>query len=892
MSSQVLPHPSDPGYPVEWEGDVVLRDGSIGHVRPITPADADAIHRFHDAQSAESIYLRFVAPIKHLSDRDVHRFTHVDHTTRVALVVVVGDDIVGIGRFDTLDDPKVAEVAFNISDHYQGKGVGSVLLEHLAAIAQEQGVTRFVADVLPQNRKMMKVFTDAGYEVAHHFDDGVIAVEFTIEPTARSQAVQLAREHRSEAQSMSRLLAPSSVAVVGVSRRPDAIGSVVLDNILDAGFTGAVYVVHSEAQSVRGLPTHRTVAEVGEPVDMAVVAVPAERVLDVVDDCAAAGVKTLLVLSSGFAETGELGAARQAELLVRARRGGMRVVGPNSYGLLNNDPAVRLNATIARSQPVPGTLGVFSQSGGLGVGLLTGAARAGLGLSIFASAGNRVDVSGNDVMQYLIDDDSTTTVALYLESIGNARKFSRIARQLSLRKPVVAVKSPTAGAVPPGHRARASRIGPEAFDALLAQAGVIGTQSVRELIHISMLLDYQPLPQGEGIVVVGTSPGLNAITAQAAQQAGLRVVGEPMTLPTQASPRQMAEAFALPEADMLSITLTAPLTTSEEEIASAIAHISGTFDKPCVTSFVGTRDVSDVMRRAGRLLDPETGRRRVVPVYETPLDGVAALSAASRYARWRRSDHGERVRPCGLNRGVADRIVREALAADPQGGRLDTAAATELLAAYGIDVRPMVPVATAEEAIAAAASLGYPVVVRSLIESVRFRPGAGGESGEETTPDGVAEAFDSMSRRLAAFGDPQLVVQATVPSGIATIVSSTEDPLFGPVVSFGLAGPVGKLLGDTAHRIPPLTDVDVRALVSDLRVSPLLEGYRGSVPVDIAALEDVVARVAALADDIPEISHLVLDYVNARPEGVDVMGAQVDVAPAVARTDAGRRALT
>ena len=818
MSSQVLPHPSDPGYPVEWEGDVVLRDGSIGHVRPITPADADAIHRFHDAQSAESIYLRFFAPIKHLSDRDVHRFTHVDHTTRVALVVVVGDDIVGIGRFDTLDDPKVAEVAFNISDHYQGKGVGSVLLEHLAAIAQEQGVTRFVADVLPQNRKMMKVFTDA------------------------------------------------------------------------------VHVVHSEAQSVRGLPTHRTVAEIGEPVDMAVVAVPAERVLDVVDDCAAAGVKTLLVLSSGFAETGELGAARQAELLVRARRGGMRVVGPNSYGLLNNDPAVRLNATIARSQPVPGTLGVFSQSGGLGVGLLTGAARAGLGLSIFASAGNRVDVSGNDVMQYLIDDDSTTTVALYLESIGNARKFSRIARQLSLRKPVVAVKSPTAGAVPPGHRARASRIGPEAFDALLAQAGVIGTQSVRELIHISMLLDYQPLPQGEGIVVVGTSPGLNAITAQAAQQAGLRVIGEPVTLPTQASPRLMAEAFeaafALPEADMLSITLTAPLTTSEEEIASAIAHISGTFDKPCVTSFVGTRDVSDVMRRAGRLLDPETGRRRVVPVYETPLDGVAALSAASRYARWRRSDHGERVRPCGLNRRVADRIVRETLAADPQGGRLDTAAATELLAAYGIDVRPMVPVATAEEAIAAAASLGYPVVVRSLIESVRFRPGAGGESGEETTPDGVAEAFDSMSRRLAAFGDPQLVVQATVPSGIATIVSSTEDPLFGPVVSFGLAGPVGKLLGDTAHRIPPLTDVDVRALVSDLRVSPLLEGYRGSVPVDIAALEDVVARVAALADDIPEISHLVLDYVNARPDGVDVMGAQVDVAPAVARTDAGRRALT
>lgn len=896
MSSQVLPHPSDPGYPVEWEGDVVLRDGSIGHVRPITPEDADGIRRFHSAQSAESIYLRFFAPIKELSDRDVHRFTHVDHTTRVALVVVVGNDIVGIGRFDTLDDPKVAEVAFNISDAYQGKGVGSVLLEHLAAIAQEQGVMRFVADVLPQNRKMMKVFTDAGYEVAHHFDDGVIAVEFTIEPTARSQAVQLAREHRSEAQSMSRLLAPESVAVVGVSRRPDAIGSVVLDNILDAGYTGTVYVVHSEAENVRGLPTHRTVADIGEPVDMAVVAVPAERVLDVVDDCAAAGVKTLLVLSSGFAETGELGVARQSELLARARRGGMRVVGPNSYGLLNNDPAVRLNATIARSLPMPGTLGVFSQSGGLGVGLLMGATVAGLGVSVFASAGNRVDVSGNDVMQYLIDDDSTTTVALYLESIGNARKFSRIARQLSLRKPVVAVKSPTAGAVPPGHRARASRIGSQAYEALLAQAGVIATRTIRELFHVCMLMAYQPLPAGENIVVVGTSPGLNTITAEAARQAGLRVIGEPVTLPTQASPRQMAEAveaaFAHPEADMVTITLTAPLTTSEEEIARAIAHISGGFDKPCVTSFIGTRDVSDVMRRAGRLVDPATGERQIVPVYESPLEGIAALSAASRYARWRRSDHGERVRPAGLNRGVADRIVREALAQDPQGRRLTTAEAAELLAAYGIDVRPMTPVASASEAIEAAAALGYPVVVRSLIESVRFRPGAGGESGEETTPDGVAEAFDSMTRRLAAFGDPQLVVQSTVPSGIATIVSSTEDPLFGPVVSFGLAGPVGELLGDTAHRIPPLTDVDVRALVSDLRVSPLLQGYRGSVPVDTGALEDVVARVAALADDIPEISHLVLDYVNARPDGVDVMGAQVDVAPAEARTDAGRRALT
>ncbi len=895
MSSQAS-QPPTPAYPIEWEGDVVLRDGSIGHVRPITPGDADALRRFHDKQSPESIYLRFFAPIKHLSDRDVHRFTHVDHASRVALVVVVADDIIGVGRYDTLDDPKIAEIAFNISDHYQGKGVGSVLLEHLAAIAQEAGITRFVADVLPQNRKMMKVFTDAGYEVTHHFDDGVIAVEFTIEPTDRSQAVQLAREHRAEAQSMSRLLAPSSIAVVGVSRRPDAIGSVVYDNILDAGFTGRVFVVHDEAEQVRGLGTHRTVADIGEPVDMAVIAVPAERVLSVVDDCAAAGVRTLLVLSSGFAESGDLGAARQTELLARARRNGMRVVGPNSLGLVNNDPAVRLNATIARGLPEPGTMGIFSQSGGLGVGLLSGASRAGIGVSVFASAGNRVDVSGNDVMQYLIDDDSTKVVALYLESIGNPRKFSRIARQLSLRKPVVAVKSLTVGAVPPGHRARASRVGHQAFGALLQQAGVIETGNVRELTYVCQLLTHQPLPKGDGLTIVGTSPGLNTITAAAAREAGLRVVGEPVTLPTQSSPRQMAEAieaaFARVDSDMLCISLTAPLTTSEEEIARTIAHIAGGSGKTCITSFVGTRDVSQVMRRAGKLLDPSTGEREVVPVYETPLDGIAALSSAYRYMRWRHRDHGERVRPAGVNRGAADRLVQRVLASDPQGRRLTQEETTTLLAAYGIVVHPALPVTTARDAVAAADQLGYPVVVRSLIESVRSRPGSGGESGVETTPHEVEQAFVTMSRWLAAFGDPQLVVQTTVPPGVPTTVASTEDPLFGPVVSFGHAGPIGELLGDVAHRIPPLTDVDIDDLVSALRTSPLLSGYRGSQPVDIDALEDVIARVAALADDVPEISRLVLDYVNARTDGADVMGAQVDLAPAPARTDAGRRALT
>ena len=888
--------PDDPGYPTSWEGDVVLRDGSIGHVRPITPADAEAIHRFHEGQSEESIYLRFFAPIKRLSDRDVHRFTHVDHKTRVALVVVVGDEIIGIGRYDQLEDPHSAEVAFNISDHYHGKGVGSVLLEHLAAIAQEYDITKFVAEVLPQNRKMMKVFTDAGYEVRHHYDDGVIAVEFTIEPTDRSQAVQLAREHRAEASSMAGVLAPKSVAVVGVSRRPDAMGSRVLDNLLDTGFTGPVYSVHSEAESVRGLKAYPTVASIGEPVEMAIITVPAERVLDVVDDCAEAGVRTLLVISTGFAERGEEGMTRQTEVLNRARRAGMRIVGPGSFGLVNNHPEVRLNATIGADHPTPGTLGVCSQSGGLGVALAAAMSLAGLGLSVLASAGNRVDVSTNDLMQYFIDDESTKTVAIYLESVGNPRKFSRIARQLSLRKPVVVAKAPTAGAVPPGHRARASLVGPSAFDAMLSQAGVIPTTTIRELTHVSQLVAQQPLPEGDGLAILGTSHGLNAITAEAARQAGLRVIGEPVPLRAGYSSRRIADeveaAFRRPGVDMVSVALVAPLSTSEEEVARAIAHIAGSAGKPCVTAFLGARDVSGVMRRSGKLLDPETGERQIVPVYETPLDGINALAKASLYAAWRRSDHGERVRPSGVNRGDADRIISAVLADAPQGRDLSTQETTALLASYGIEAWPTVSVHTADEAVAAADELGWPVVLRSRIESVRHRPGGGGESNEEHTEEGLREAFRSMTRRLAAFGDPKLVLQSTAPPGIATVVSSTEDPLFGPVVSFGLAGPSSDLLGDVVHRIPPLTDVDIRELVTGLRGGALLSGYRGSRAVDFTALEDIVARVAALADDVPEVSRLSLDYLNARHDGADVLGAHIRVAPAATRTDVGRRALT
>src|SRR5450631_3095099 len=557
-------------YPAWWEADVVLRDGGVAHVRPIVPTDADRVRRFHAGQSAESIYLRFFAPLKTLSDKDVVRFTQVDNDWRVALVATVHEEIIGIARFDRLDET-TAEVAFHISDAHQGRGVGSVLLEHLAAIGQERGVTKFVADVLPQNRKMIQVFTEAGYEVNYHFDDGVIAVAFTIEPTEQSQAVRMAREHRAEALSLRSALFPESIAVIGASRRVDSIGHQLLTNIRAGGYKGRVHAVNIEARHVQGLEAHSRVSEIPDHVDLAVVAVPAASVQLVVQDCATAGVKTLLVVSAGFAESGPAGEKRQHDLLRTARSNGMRVIGPNSFGVINSDPSVRLNATLAPEIPPAGTLGLVAQSGALGI-------------SVFASAGNRVDVSGNDFMQYWIDDEDTHAVGLYLESVGNPRKFSRIARQLALRKPVIVVKSAISSyGVPPGHRVRASTVAPAAFDAMLRQAGVIRVENVHQLFDVAQLLVHQPLPRGSRVGIVGNSDALGALTAQACVSWGLQVTHGPVSLPAGARATDFSTvldaAFGDDSVDSVLTCFIPPLVTSGEDVARAVVESAGKSEK-------------------------------------------------------------------------------------------------------------------------------------------------------------------------------------------------------------------------------------------------------------------------------------------------------------------------
>ncbi|MDH2391926.1 GNAT family N-acetyltransferase, partial [Streptomyces sp. HNM0663] len=557
--------PSDHAYPDHWEADVVLRDGGAAHIRPITAADAERLVSFYEQVSDESKYYRFFAPYPRLSDRDVHRFTHHDYVDRVGLAATVGGEFIATVRYDRIDasgrpapaPADRAEVAFLVQDAHQGRGVASALLEHIAAVARERGIRRFVAEVLPANNKMIKVFTDAGYTQKRSFEDGSVHLTLDLEPTARSLAVQRAREQRAEARSVRRLLAPGSVAVVGVGRAPGGVGRTVLRNLLAGGYTGRTYAVNrafpEDWTEADGVPAFRSVGEIvertGERVDLAVVAVPAERVPDAVADCGEHGVQGLVVVTAGYAESGPDGRERQRELVRQARSYGMRIIGPNSFGIISTAPAVRLNASLAPRSPARGRIGLFTQSGAIGIALLSGLHRRGAGLSAFISSGNRADVSGNDFLQYWHEDPDTDVVLLYLESIGNPRKFTRLARRTAAVKPVVVVKGARhSGSAPPGHAVPVTRIPDATVSALLRQAGVIRVDTVTELVDAGLLLADQPLPAGPRVAILGNSESLGLLTYDACRTEGLRPL-PPRDLTTAATPADFRAALAEALAD-------------------------------------------------------------------------------------------------------------------------------------------------------------------------------------------------------------------------------------------------------------------------------------------------------------------------------------------------------
>jgi acyl-CoA synthetase (NDP forming)/RimJ/RimL family protein N-acetyltransferase len=862
--------------------DIILADGSTASVRQMQPEDGPAVVALHSRFSERTRYLRYFSPYPRISPSQLERFVNVDHHDREAFVVELGDELIAVGRYDRLGAGATeAEVAFVVEDAHQGRGLGSVLLEHLAAAAREEDISRFVAEVLPMNSTMLRVFADAGYTVEREYDDGVVHLSFPIAPTPESLKVQWRREQRSEAASIARLLSPRAVAVYGASSRGVGVGAALLRHLRAGGFAGEIVPVHPTASTVDGLTAYPTLSGAPGPVDLAVVAVPAEGVPEVVADCAAAGVHGLVVVSAGFAEAGPDGADAQARLLRTVRAHGMRLVGPNCLGIAST--GVRLNATLAPLLPRAGRVGFFSQSAALGTALLGEADRRGLGLSSFVSAGNRADVSGNDLLQYWRDDTGTDVVLLYLETFGNPRKFARIARELARHKPVVAVASavrpPALQAVAPGPDARG-------VAALFSHAGVIRVDTVAELFDVGLLLADQPLPAGQRIGLVTNAAALGALAGGTAPAFSLEFApGYPHDVGPMADAatirQAVADALADTQVDALVVAY-APALAEEWDAAAVVAdgvHAAAAgSDKPVLAVFPPDP----------ALASPRCGPG-AVPTYPTVEEAVRALGRAAAYAAWRREPSGAVPKLESVYTGRARLIVAE-LAAAGKAQLGDLGEVDELLACYGIDVVPSRACAGPAETVAAvAAEIGFPVAMKVARSPWRHRIDLGAVRLDLADADDVVRAYDELQRLFGA--GVEVAVQPMVAPGVGCIVEAAEDSSFGPVVGFGIGGVASELIGDRAWRPVPLTDRDAATLVRAPRAAPLLTGYRGGAPVDLDALADLVLRVGRMADEHPQLHRLELNPVLARPDGLSVLHANVQIGTPAARPDTGPRRL-
>ena len=878
-------------YPKWWEADLVLSDGGTVHLRPIVPSDADALLAFHSRMSQRTRYLRYFGAYPQIPPRDLERFTTVDHHDRVAFVAKLGDDIVAVARYERIDGGPSAEVAFVVEDKHQNRGLGPILLEHLAAAARESDIRTFVAEVLAENGAMLGVFRAAGYQLAREMEDGVFHLEFAIDPTEKSVAVARSREQAAEARSVHNLLHPRSVALIGASADPEKIGYAVLGNLLRADFAGPVFPVNAERRSVRGVAAYPSVLDIPDHVDLAVVAVPAASMDEVMDACLAKGVKALVVISAGFGETGPHGESAERRLVDEARAHGMRVVGPNALGVINTDPDVRLNASLAPALPARGRTGFFSQSGALGTAILADADARGLGLSTFVSAGNRADVSGNDLLQYWETDPATDVVLLYLESFGNPRKFARLARRIGRVKPVVAVKSGR-NAVLPALAATSVEVDEASVAALFEQAGVIRVESIAQLFDTALLLAHQPLPRGERVAIVGNSSAIGVLAADAALSHDLELAGAPVDVGASAGPDVLADAVrqALrdPDVDSLVVVFIPPLTIPGTAYARAIRDAVAGLDaiKPIVSTFLATEGIPHELAVPGPGGAPGRGS---IPSYPSPERAVLALARATRYARWRSAPQGKLVRPDNVDtetaRGILDILVSDV---DGELVELSDADTVRLLDCYGIGVVPYRIVSSADDAVAAAHELGGPVAVKATGERFWRRVDLVGVRLDLSTPDAVREAYAEMAELS---GTPEVYVQRMARKGTGCAIGVQDDPSFGTLVSFGLSGVVSDLLGDRAYRALPLTDVDAAALVRAPKAAPLLTGYRGSEPVDLEALADLVIRVAALAEDLPRVRWLALEPILASTDGAQVVRARVKVGPPPSQQDSGPRRL-
>jgi acetate---CoA ligase (ADP-forming) len=884
-----------PDYPAYREADIVLRDGSTVHIRPAVPHDLEPLEDYFIGLSDESRRLRFWGASVDVGEQ-AKRAVDIDYVAHLTLLAVEGtgsERIVGGAQYIREPGSARAEIAMSTADHFQGRGLASLLIGQLAQAAADAGIRLFFAEVLPENHTMIDVFRRTGFSVSIRAKPGVVEVEFPTEITDGTAEAYEDRERRSAANAVRRFLEPSAIAVIGASRNPASIGGRLLKNLMGAPFAGVVYPVNPSAPHVQGIPAYPSIAEVPGPVDLAVIVVPAAAVVEAARACADIGVKALVVISAGFGETDDEGRARQHELVDVCRATGMRLIGPNCMGVINTAPEMMMNATFAQGSPPPGRMAFMSQSGALGIAVINMATALGAGLSSFVSVGNKADISGNDLLAYWEDDPNTDVILLYLESFGNPQRFGQLARRIGRRKPIVAVKS---GRGVAGARAASSHTGSliaasdRTVDALFHQFGVIRTDTLEEMFDVATLLVHQPVPAGTNVAIVTNAGGLGIQCADTCEAKGLRVpqlapttvdalrsflppaagVSNPVDMIASASGEDYGRTISTvaedPGIDAMIVIYIPPLEAAAPEIARHMVEAIGSLDGriPVLTSFMSAHGLPPALS--------DTSIR--IPSFPFPEQAAIALAHAAELGAWRTRPEGEVPAFPGIREDEATAVIAEAL--ERGDGWMRPEEIARLFDCYGIPIARQAIADTAEGAAEAAGGFPGSVVLKALgpihktdVDAVRLA----------LQPTEVEEEAAGMVERLRAAHEPfeGFLIQEYLREGVEMLVGSAADPVFGPVVAVGAGGVTVELTRDVAVGIAPLTDLDAGRMIRSLTTFPLLDGFRGATPKDVHALEDVVLRIAALASTHPSIVEMDCNPVGVFDRGAAVIDARVHV---------------
>jgi acetyl coenzyme A synthetase (ADP forming)-like protein len=907
MQTPVRPRFVPPPYQDSTEsGRMILRDGSTAFVHVARPPDGGALRAFFERLSPDSRYRRFFSVSVPRQELITRLCDSADPHAGLTLLVTrtwEGEPrVIAAGSYLAVDE-KTAEVAFAVDDAFHGKGLATLLLERLALLAVGHGFTRFWAVTHADNRAMLDVFRQSGFALEEKLEGGDVEVDLSVVPSETSVARLETRDRVATVASLRPFFRPKSVAVVGASRDPSAIGHRILRALVLNGFQGPVYPVNLKAAVVGCIRAFASVRDLPEPVDLAVVAVPRDAVMGTVDDCAARGVRALVVITAGFAEVNAEGRELQQRLVEKVRGYGMRLIGPNCMGLLNTEAAVRLDASFVPVFPPPGRVAMSSQSGALGLAVLAAACRLDLGLSTFVSVGNKADVSSNDLLQYWEEDPGTGVILLYLESFGNPRRFARIARRVSRRKPIVAIKS---GRTRAGGRAASSHTAAlaaseVAVDALFHLTGVIRAETLEEMFDLATALGTQPLPRGRRVGIVTNAGGPGILCADTCEAGGLVIpelpnavksrlsallpaaagVANPVDMIASATPRQYGQVveavLAAGEVDAL-IVLYIPAGLAEtpavaEAVAEGVkrARAAGAKGKPVLACLMAGQGVQTPL---------DLGSEKI-PCYAFPEAAARVLAKAAAYADWRARPPGVIPDFTDLDLPAAREVCRSALARRGPGW-LSAVETRTVLGAVRLPLPPGGFAATADEAVELAGRVGFPVAVKLASCQLVHKTEAGGVHLNLPDAETVRSAFEEIRARLAREGRLDamdgVVVQPMI-GGIEVMVGVTQDPLFGPLIAFGLGGVHVEVLADVCFRVTPLTDRDAAEMVRSIRGFRLLQGYRGSAPADLGAIEEVLLRVSRLVEEVPEIGEVDLNPVFALPpgQGCQVADARVQV---------------